>query len=227
METSPSWTTPTYEVQCVTLVVIDYGAANLGSVCRALRRLGADPYVSADPADLQAATHIVLPGVGSFADCARNLRDGGWVQAIQTQVREHNKAMLGVCVGMQLLADEGTEWGVHAGLGLVPGRVQRLNDLGCKLRIPHVGWNELSVRAGQDHLLRGVPSGSDMYFVHSYAMHVENPEDLWATVDYGVPLAAVVGRNRVMGVQFHPEKSSKAGLKVLRNFLDIPVAAPC
>jgi len=211
----------------VTLVVIDYGAANLGSVCRAFRRLGADPMVTSQPADLQAATHIVLPGVGSFADCARNLKAGGWVEAIQTQVRERDKVMLGVCVGMQLLADEGTEWGVHAGLGLIPGRVKRLDDLGCKLRVPHVGWNELAVRAGQDHLLCGVPSGTDMYFVHSYAMQVQDPLDAWATVDYGVPVAAVVGRHRVMGVQFHPEKSAKAGLQVLKNFLAISGAPQC
>lgn len=208
------------------LAVIDYGAANLGSVCRAFRRLGADPQVTANPADLKTATHIVLPGVGSFADCARNLREGGWVEAIQTQVREHGKAMLGVCVGMQLLADEGTEWGVHAGLGLVPGRVQRLDDLGCTLRIPHVGWNELSVHGGQTCLLKGITSGTDMYFVHSYAMNAAHTDDVWATVDYGVPLPVVVGRGRVMGVQFHPEKSSKAGLKILQNFLDIP-SVPC
>jgi imidazole glycerol-phosphate synthase subunit HisH len=206
----------------MTLAVIDYGAANLGSVCRAFRRLGADPLVTANPLDLQAASHIVLPGVGSFADCARNLREGGWIPAIQSQVREHHKAMLGVCVGMQLLADEGTEWGVHAGLGLVPGRVQRLDELGCTLRIPHVGWNELSVRGGQDHLLKGIASGTDMYFVHSFAMNPALADDVWATVDYGVPLPVVVGRGRVMGVQFHPEKSSKAGLKMLQNFLDIP-----
>lgn len=205
----------------MTLVVIDYGAANLGSVCRAFQRLGVHPTVASKPPDLEAATHIVLPGVGSFADCARNLKAGGWVEAIQAQVRENNKAMLGVCVGMQLLADEGTEWGVHAGLGLIPGRVQRLNDLGCKLRIPHVGWNNLTVRADQEHLLQGVPSGTDMYFVHSYAMQVQDPQDVWASVDYSVPLAAVVGRQRVMGVQFHPEKSAKAGLQILKNFLAI------
>ena len=211
----------------MTLAVIDYGAANLGSVCRAFRRLGVHPVVTANPADLQAASHIVLPGVGSFADCARNLQDGGWIKAIQQQVREHNKALLGICVGMQLLADEGTEWGVHAGLGLIPGRVRRLNDLGSKLRVPHVGWNDLTVRAASADLLHGIANGTDMYFVHSYAMEVENPRDVWAVVDYGVALAAVVGHKRVMGVQFHPEKSSKAGLKILQNFLDMPETAAC
>lgn len=209
------------------LAVIDYGAANLGSVCRAFKRLGVDPLVTADPSDLQRATHIVLPGVGSFADCSRNLREGGWVDAIQTQVRVHDKAILGVCVGMQLLADEGTEWGKHSGLGLIPGRVRRLDELGCTLRIPHVGWNDLTVRGGQHSLLSEIPSGTDMYFVHSYAMETADAGDVWATADYGVPLACVVGNGRVMGVQFHPEKSAKAGLTVLQNFLDIPVAAAC
>ena len=211
----------------MSLVVIDYGAANLGSVCRAFQRLGANPFVISNPSDLQAATHIVLPGVGSFADCARNLRDGNWVEAIQLQVRERDKALLGVCVGMQLLADEGTEWGVHAGLGLIPGRVRRLDDLGCQLRIPHVGWNELTILPGHKPLLNHLPSGTDMYFVHSYAMQVEVPQDAWATVDYGVPVTAVVGRDRVMGVQFHPEKSARAGLQLLKNFLAIPGIPAC
>lgn len=209
------------------LAVIDYGAANLGSVCRAFQRLGAEPVITANPADLQSATHIVLPGVGSFADCSRSLREGGWFEAIQAQVQAHNKAMLGVCVGMQLLADEGTEWGTHAGLGLIPGRVRRLDEIGCTLRIPHVGWNDISVQGGQGSLLSAIPSGTDMYFVHSYAMQTSHPKDVWATVDYGVPLACVVGNGRVMGVQFHPEKSAKAGLKVLQNFLNLPVAGTC
>ena len=209
------------------LAVIDYGAANLGSVVRAFQRLGAAPLVTANPTDLRRATHIVLPGVGSFSDCARNLSEGGWVEAIQTQVRTHNKAMLGVCVGMQLLANEGTEWGTHAGLGLIPGRVRRLDELGCTLRIPHVGWNDLTVTGGQQSLLSNVPSGTDMYFVHSYAFEATNAGDIWATADYGVPLAGAVGNGRVMGVQFHPEKSAKAGLTVLKNFLDLPVAAAC
>jgi imidazole glycerol-phosphate synthase subunit HisH len=209
------------------LAVIDYGAANLGSVCRAFQRLGVDPLVTANPSDLQRATHIVLPGVGSFADCARNLREAGWVDVIQAQVRAHSKAMLGVCVGMQLLADEGTEWGTHAGLGLIPGRVRRLDELGCTLRIPHVGWNDLVVKGGQDGLLSGIPSGTDMYFVHSYAMEPIDAGDVWATADYGIPVACVVGSGRVMGVQFHPEKSAKAGLKLLQNFLNLPVAAAC
>lgn len=209
------------------LAVIDYGAANLGSVCRAFRRLGVEPVVTSDPADLQSASHIVLPGVGSFADCSRRLHKGGWFEAIQTQVRVKSKAMLGVCVGMQLLADDGTEWGTHAGLGLIPGRVRRLDELGCRLRVPHVGWNDLSVQGGQNSLLTEIPSGTDMYFVHSYALQTAHKEHVWATVDYGVPLACVVGHERVMGVQFHPEKSAKAGLKLLQNFLNLPVAAAC
>ena len=209
------------------LAVIDYGAANLGSVCRAFQRLGVDPVITGNPVDLQSATHIVLPGVGSFADCSSRLREGGWFDAIQMQVRMCNKAMLGVCVGMQLLADDGTEWGTHAGLGLIPGRVRRLDELGCKLRIPHVGWNDLNVQGGQNSLLNKIPSGTDMYFVHSYAMQTAHTQHVWATVDYGVPLACVVGHERVMGVQFHPEKSAKAGLKLLQNFLNLPAAAVC
>lgn len=202
------------------LAVIDYGAANLGSVTRTLARVGAEPKITADPADLAAATHIVLPGVGSYADCARNLRAAGWVEAIRQEVA-CGKAVLGVCVGMQLLATEGTEFGINAGLDLIPGRVERLDALGCGLRIPHVGWNALDVRGGEA-LLEGIGTGTDVYFVHSYAFRPADEADVWAWTDYGVPLPVVVGRGRVMGVQFHPEKSSRAGQRLLRNFLELP-----
>lgn len=202
------------------LAVIDYGAANLGSVTRTLVRVGAEPKITADPADLASATHIVLPGVGSYADCARNLRTAGWVDAIREEVAR-GKAMLGVCVGMQLLATEGTEFGINAGLDLIPGRVERLDVLGCGLRIPHVGWNSLDVRSGEA-LMDGIGTGTDVYFVHSYAFRPGDEADVWAWTDYGIPLPVVVGRGRVMGVQFHPEKSSRAGQRLLRNFLELP-----
>ena len=128
--------------------------------------------------------------------------------------------VLGICLGMQLLASRGTEGGNSEGLDLIPGEVVGLETLGCGLRIPHVGWNSVSLRNGSCNILRGISGGTDFYFVHSFVFQPRELADVVATTSYGVPVTAVVGRSRVMGTQFHPEKSSKAGLRVLRNFLD-------
>lgn len=206
--------------------VIDYGVGNLGSVMRALDELRVAPILVRRAIDLQATDSMILPGVGNFADCARLLEAGGWVQALRDEVRESGKPLLGVCVGMQLLAScsmEGADGGSTdgiAGLGLIPGRVVHLRTLGCGLRVPHVGWNEISNSATGYGLFDGIPDGTDFYFVHSYAFVPEDVSDVLATTDYGVPVTAAVRRGRVFGTQFHPEKSSRAGFRLLRNFVD-------
>ena len=198
------------------VAVIDYGLGNLGSVRRAIAELGAEPLLTDKPEHLAAVDRIILPGVGSFADGMALLRKGGWV----IPLRETSKPVLGICLGMQLLASRGTEGGNSEGLDLIPGEVVGLEKLGCGLRIPHVGWNSVSLRNGSCNILRGISGGTDFYFVHSFVFQPREPADVVATTSYGVPVTAVVGRSRVMGTQFHPEKSSKAGLRVLRNFLD-------
>lgn len=207
--------------------IVDYGVGNLGSVARALEELRVSPVLIDRPAELRHAGCLVLPGVGNFSDCARLLAEGGWPAALRDEVLGRQKPLLGICVGMQLLADTSTEGadalaGGVAGLGLVSGRVDHLQALGCALRVPHVGWNSVSRSNTADHLFDGIPDGTDFYFVHSYAFVPSDPLAVVATTDYGLPVTAAVRHGHVWGTQFHPEKSSKAGFQLLRNFLSGP-----
>jgi len=205
----------------VRVAIIDYGMGNLGSVARALEELGADPFIAEQPQALRSAERLILPGVGAFGEAMSRLNGGHWSAAIKDEVGS-GKPLLGICLGMQLLASSSTENGLNEGLNLIPGHVQRLDELGCGERIPHVGWNaaKLTLRAGL--LFDAVPEGTDFYFVHSFALRAEREDDVLATVEYGVPLVAAVARGHVYGTQFHPEKSSKAGFRILKNFLGAP-----
>lgn len=207
----------------MSIAIVNYGMGNLGSVRRALQRLGANVVIAERPQQLALAQRIILPGVGSFAGGMANLARWGWSDAICAEVQE-GKPLLGICLGMQLLASHGTEGGETPGLGLIPGEVRRLDVLGCNLRLPHVGWNEVTLSGGMPGLLQGVPDRTDFYFVHSYAFVAASPDDVVARSVYGVPFAAAVTRRHVHGAQFHPEKSSRAGLHVLARFLE---ASPC
>jgi glutamine amidotransferase len=206
------------------VAIVDYGVGNLGSVVKALDQVGAQAALVSDPAQLRDYGALLLPGVGNFGDCAGRLEQGGWKTALREEVRERGRPLLGICVGMQLLADSSSE-GEDAqgagseGLGLVPGRVRSLRELGCALRVPHVGWNSLRRAGPDDPLLAHIPDGTDFYFVHSYAFEPSDLADLVATVDYGIDVAAAVRHGRVWGTQFHPEKSSRAGSRLLANFL--------
>jgi glutamine amidotransferase len=200
------------------VAIVNYGMGNLGSVVRALDDLGAEPVIADRPAALLDAHRVVLPGVGAYAEGMARLREGGWADALSRLVRD-GRPLLGICLGMQMLAEAGEEGGVCEGLGFVSGRVRRLSTLGCTLRLPHVGWNEIAyAQAGP--LFEHIPAGSDFYFVHSYVVADLVPSELTATANYGVPMAAAVQRGHVFGTQFHPEKSSKAGRQLLRNFLN-------
>jgi len=201
--------------------VIDYGSGNLGSMLRALEVLDADPRLITRPAGLSAVQAVILPGVGNFTESMQLIARDGWMDGIREAVVTRSCALLGVCVGMQLLAecgDEGAVFGVPTpGLGYVAGRVRHLSDLGCNDRIPHVGWN--AIRHCGDPMFKGIPLGTDFYFVHSYAMAVADPASAIGDVGYGAPLTAAVRAGRIVGTQFHPEKSGRAGFAVLRNFL--------
>jgi glutamine amidotransferase len=208
--------------------VIDYGVGNLGSMIRALEELRVSPTLVTRPQDLHAMDCLILPGVGNFSDCVKLMDKGGWSDAIKDEVKGFGKPLLGVCVGMQLLATCSME-GLEAkaqngiiGLGLIPGRVDHLRILGCTLRVPHVGWNAVSPANSQAGLFSGIPEGTDLYFVHSFAFVAEEPVDVIATTNYGIPITAAVRRGKVWGTQFHPEKSSRAGFRLLRNFIDGP-----
>jgi glutamine amidotransferase len=204
--------------------IIDYGVGNLGSIARALEQLRVSPILVDRAIDLHGKDALILPGVGNFTDCMQILRKGGWVNAIKDEVNSYNKPLLGICLGMQLLADFGVEGSIDpsvgtAGLGLIPGRVVSLVDEGCSLRVPHVGWNSITTPDSTSSLFHGIADGTDFYFVHSYVFVPDQQHLVLAQAVYDIPFAASVGLRRVWGTQFHPEKSSRAGMQLLRNFL--------
>jgi glutamine amidotransferase len=207
----------------MTVAVIDYGAGNLRSAAKALQRVAADGkervLVTADPAEIAGADRIVLPGVGAFAECRRGLAAAeGVIEAMTEAVLARGRPFLGICVGMQLMAGLGVEYGEHPGLGWIPGRVVRLTPGDPALKIPQIGWNDLSLRAPHA-LFSGLGSGMHAYFVHSYHFVPEHPQHRLAEVDYGGPVVAAIGRDNLVGLQFHPEKSQAVGLALLANFL--------
>lgn len=199
--------------------IINYGMGNIGSVAKAVSMLGANPIVLEEPADMERADKVILPGVGAFSAAMENLRAGGWVEAIDIHVRRNARPFLGICLGMQLLADESEEGGHTRGLGLVPGRVVSLQKVGCNERVPHVGWNEVRP-SRSSRIFNGIPVGTDFYFVHSFVFEPDEADDIAATSSYGRDFTAAVEHGHVAGAQFHPERSSKAGARLLKNFLD-------
>jgi len=201
------------------ITVIDIGMGNIGSVARALKFLDVAHTVCAEPAGVRSAGALILPGVGSFAEATRRLAASGMDDAITDSVKVRQTPILGICLGMQLLAtsgDEGAEGAPVSGLGLIRGHVAALRRNDPSLRIPHMGWND--VQGGSMAMFAGVRNGACFYFVHSYAMQLD--EDIpYATTDYGGEVVAAVASGPVWGAQFHPEKSQDAGLQVLRNFV--------
>jgi glutamine amidotransferase len=206
----------------MSVLIIDYGLCNLGSVKRAFEECGASAFITDDPREAEKASHLVLPGVGAFGDAMKNLVSAGWDMAIRKNVVEQNIPILGICLGMQLLAEKGFEGGEHKGLGLIPGEVVKIfNEQGQDtFRVPHIGWNEIHKQ--KDHeLLKKLEPDTDFYFVHSYFFRATNPDDVLTTTYYGLNFPSIVGRNKIMGVQFHPEKSSRSGFQIIHNFLTI------
>jgi glutamine amidotransferase len=199
------------------IAVIDYGMGNLHSVRHAFDLLGAEVVVTRDPATIRAAERVVLPGVGAFGECVKNLEAAGLRQVLEAVVLGEGKPFLGICLGLQVLAREGEEFGRHPGLGWLPGVVRRLDAPG--LRLPHVGWNEVLPQV-EAPLFRGLGPAPCFYFVHSYCFQPEDPRLVAATCDYGGPFTAAVLWRNIFATQFHPEKSQEVGLRLLENFLD-------
>jgi glutamine amidotransferase len=212
----------------VTVAIINYGSGNLHSAAKAFERAAraskhVQPIViTNDPDTVRKADRIVLPGVGAFADCRRGLNAlAGMVEALDESVRARGRPFLGICVGMQLMAERGREYEVTPGLGWIQGEVDRIAPADATLRIPHMGWNTLS--ASKPHpLLDGItigPGGLHAYFVHSYHLNAADQTDVISIADYGGPITAMVGRDTFAGTQFHPEKSQRLGLALIANFL--------
>jgi glutamine amidotransferase len=207
------------------VAIVDYGSGNLCSAAKAFERAAreneilAEVKVTSAPEAVAAADSIVLPGVGAFADCRRGLMAvSGLEAALHEAVIIRARPFLGICVGMQLIADSGREFETVEGLGWIGGDVVAIEPADPGLKIPHMGWNEIEPRSAHP-LLTGLGTGVHTYFVHSYHFRLADIADLVASTDYGGPLAAVIGRDNLAGTQFHPEKSQEAGLRLIRNFL--------
>ncbi|HKG21162.1 MAG TPA: imidazole glycerol phosphate synthase subunit HisH [Blastocatellia bacterium] len=199
------------------IAILDYGVGNLRSVEKAFEAVGANALVTNDAGAISEAARLVLPGVGAFGECARRLRQSG-LDRLVLEAAEAGKPLLGLCVGLQLMFDEGREFGVHEGLGLMRGRVVRFPETG--LRVPQIGWNQIE-NIRPHPLLDGLEGGAYFYFVHSYRVEADDEADVLAETEYGIHYPSICGRGGVVGVQFHPEKSQAAGLRLLANFASI------
>ncbi len=212
----------------MTIAIVDYGSGNLRSAAKAFERAAREARargpvaVTADPDAVRRASHVVLPGVGAFADCRAGLDAvPGMVDALEETVRRDGRPFLGICVGMQLMASRGLEKTTTAGLGWIPGDVRLIAPADRALKIPHMGWNTLELLRAHP-VMEGIPTGPDgldAYFVHSYQLLPEDPAHRLAVADYGGPVTAMVSRDNMVGTQFHPEKSQRLGLALIANFL--------
>lgn len=200
------------------IVIIDYGRGNLKSVYNAMKRIGCDVEISSDPIKLQKAKGLILPGVGAFDDCMNTLENTGLIPVIKEEVKK-GKPFLGICLGMQLLFDDGYEGEYTKGLGFIKGSIKKMEE--DNLRIPHIGWNNLEINK-EDILLKGLKNEAYVYYVHSYCAVDVSDDNLVAYSKYGnIMIPGLVRKDNVMGAQFHPEKSGEEGLVILKNFKEI------
>lgn len=203
------------------ILIIDYGAGNVESVANALAQIKGDAEVviSNKISDLKSANYLILPGVGAFGDCMSGLKSvEGLLPELRKQVLTEKKPFLGICVGMQVLATTGFEDGEHQGLGFINGKVEKIS--GENLKIPHMGWNNISLKAPKHAVLKDIADGEHFYFANSFHFICQNENNVLAQVEYGAKLNCIIAKENILGIQFHPEKSGEAGLKILKNFLN-------
>jgi len=214
------------------IVIIDYGMGNIRSVQKGFERVGHPSIVTRNPKDILNASHVVLPGVGAFKDCMENLKNYGLIEPILNAIRS-GKPFLGICLGLQLLFSESEEFGIYKGLDIIKGRVVKFrfsdeeskpaspqSGMNSKLKIPHMGWNDIRFtdNGSQSMVFKDIPDGSYLYFVHSYYVVPEDEGVIATTTNYGIDFASSIWKDNIFACQFHPEKSQKVGLKVLKNF---------
>jgi glutamine amidotransferase len=202
------------------IAIIDYGMGNLRSVQKGFEKVGFDAVVTADPRVVLEADRVVLPGVGAFPDCMRNLEQGGFVEPL-LKVLQDGRPFLGICLGLQLLFTESEEFGVHKGLNVIPGRVVRfpegMTEGEEELKVPHMGWNQVSIKRCPP-ALQGIEDGANFYFVHSFYVQPEDTSVVATTTGYGIEFCSSIWKDNIVATQFHPEKSQEKGLSILKNF---------
>lgn len=205
------------------IAIIDYGMGNLRSVQKGFEKVGCEAVVTDDPKIVLEAERIVLPGVGAFRDCMHNLEQGGFVEPI-LQVIAEGRPFLGICVGMQLLFTDSVEFGLYKGLSVIPGHVLKFPDqmmvAGEKLKVPQMGWNQLSFKQ-RPPAFKGIDDGSNVYFVHSYYVKPDDRAVVATTTDYGIEFCSSIWKDNIVATQFHPEKSQTTGLQILKNFAEL------
>jgi imidazole glycerol-phosphate synthase subunit HisH len=205
------------------IAIIDYGMGNLRSVQKGFEKIGAEAVVTADPQVVLQADKVVLPGVGAFRDCMRNLEQAGFVEPILRVIRE-GRPFLGICVGMQLLFTDSVEFGLYQGLNVIPGHVLRFPDdmrvADEELKVPQMGWNQLLFKR-RPPAFESIADGSNVYFVHSYYVQPDNDDVIATTTDYGIEFCSSVWKDNIVATQFHPEKSQDVGLRILKNFAEM------
>ena len=197
--------------------ILDYGSGNVRSVMNILAAMNTKAVISNDPEIMHRASHLLLPGVGSFGSAMEKIKKNIPVGSLEEEVFKNKKPFLGICVGMQVLADIGREFGEHKGLGWIKGEVIQLESKDAPL--PHIGWNVIKMK-NNSPIISGLPAGTDMYFVHSFAFHPGDPDTIIAETNYGEDFPSIIGKENIFGVQFHPEKSQEAGKLIIRNFLN-------
>ena len=205
------------------IAIVDYGMGNLRSVQKGFEKIGAEALVTSDPRVLLEADKVVLPGVGAFRDCMRNLEQGGFVEPLLRVITE-GRPFLGICVGMQLLFTDSVEFGLYSGLNVIPGHVLRFPDkmivAGERLPVPQMGWNQLSFKMSPP-VFEGIKDGSNVYFVHSYYVKPDDGTVIATTSDYGIEFCSSIWKDNIIATQFHPEKSQDIGLRILKNFAEM------
>ena len=205
------------------IAIIDYGMGNLRSVQKGFETVGSEAVVTADPRVVLEAERVVLPGVGAFADCMANLEQAGFVEPILAVIAQ-GRPFLGICLGLQLLFTESEEFGVHRGLNVISGRVRRFSEgmalAGEELKVPHMGWNQISFRR-RPPAFEGIAEGANVYFVHSYYVQPDDEDVIATTTGYGIDFCSAIWKDNIVATQFHPEKSQEVGLRILKNFAEL------
>lgn len=203
----------------IKVAIINYGIGNIRSLYNSLKKIEIEAEIITDPETIYKFNKVFLPGVGSYKDAIEKIKKIGWDKAIKNFSSNQNKSLFGICVGMQILSTYGYEHGISNGLDIIKGEILRMDEHGCELKLPHIGWNNIKV-LNKNLITENLNNEDNFYFVNSYSFKAVNSNELIATTSYGIEFPSIINKQNVFGTQFHPEKSSKAGIQILKNFIN-------